>query len=143
MELKSYKGKRLLAIDYGLKRVGLAVSDELHITVRPIEYLENNENIIDKIFDIIKKENVGLIILGYPYRLDNQKSDLMKEIEDLRKVLITKTKLNVEFYDESYSSIDASTIMISNNYSKKKRAEKGRLDSVAAAIILKDFIENN
>ena len=143
MDLKDYTGKRLLAIDYGLKRIGLAVSDELHITVRPIDFIVNDENKIQKISETIKNENVGLIILGYPYRLDNQKSELMNEIEAFRKELITKTNIFVEFYDESYSSIDASSIMISNKHSKKKRQEKGRKDSVAAAIILKDFIDNH
>lgn len=143
MDLKDYTGKRLLAIDYGLKRIGLAVSDELHITVRPVDFIVNDENKIQKISEIIKNENVGLIILGYPYRLDNQKSELMNEIEEFRKELITKTNIFVEFYDESYSSIDASSIMISNKHSKKKRQEKGRKDSVAAAIILKDFIDNH
>ena len=69
MEIINTSGKRLLGIDFGKKRIGLAFSDEFHITIRPIETLLYQEpDFWNRFFAIIEKENIGAIVIGVPYR---------------------------------------------------------------------------
>jgi putative holliday junction resolvase len=137
-----FKGSRIAAIDYGKKRIGFAVCDEFHITVNPRLTFDNSkENIIEDIVSEIKKENAHFIIIGVPYRLDEVISEFMQEIEDFALQLELKTELPVIRYDESYSTHRSVAAMIEIGKKKKKRAEKGYRDQIAAAIILQDFLQ--
>ncbi|MFA6569693.1 MAG: Holliday junction resolvase RuvX [Bacteroidota bacterium] len=140
--IEEFKGSRIAAIDYGKRRIGFAVCDEFHITVNPKFTFDNSkENIIDDIINEIKKENARFIIIGVPYRLDELVSEFMQEIEDFAALLELKTELPVIRYDESYSTHRSVAAMIEIGKKKKKRAEKGYKDQIAAAIILQDFLQ--
>lgn len=142
MENLNLKGIRIGAIDYGKKRVGFAVCDELHITVTPKEVFDRtSDNFFDVLQSSIHKEKVGLLIVGVPYRLDNKETELIREIMEFIKELKSKTGIEVLTFDESFSTHRSVNIMLEIGKKKKRRAMKGNKDMIAAAIILRDFLE--
>lgn len=140
---ENIKGRRILAIDYGRKRVGLATCDELHISVSPIGFrLLQEKSFWAELLETVKELDPVIIVLGMPYRTDGEVTNVMKEIENFAKALKSKTGLNVYFQDEAFSSVKAHEIMLSNS-KKKQRSKKGTADKIAAAVILKEFLEAN
>ncbi|MGA2297317.1 MAG: Holliday junction resolvase RuvX [FCB group bacterium] len=143
MALKeTLKGKRIAGIDYGRKRTGLAVCDEFHITVSPRRFfLMDSVNFWDELLEALKSERVEAIVVGVPYRLDEIVTDLIKEILDFIKELELKSNITVIPYDESYSSHKSLQTMLEIGVKKKQRAKKGNMDKIAAAVILRDFLQ--
>jgi len=137
------KNKRIAAIDYGKRRIGLAVCDIMHITVTP--KLTIDSSITDKYEEIIKfinEESVDALVVGIPLRDDDKNKEFIDEIRDFIQVIQDKSGLVVYEQDESYSSIEALDTMIDIGYVKKKRRHKENKDKIAAAIILRHFLES-
>ncbi|MDC1068134.1 Holliday junction resolvase RuvX [Candidatus Kapabacteria bacterium] len=130
---------RILGIDYGLKRIGLSLSDLLQITASPFKTIFNTDTKVEEITDIINSQNVQYIVIGKP---DQTKSntEFMDSLnifaEDLSKI----SSLNYEYWDESYSSKKAFNKMIESGKKKKFRRKKTNLDAFAAAEILTDYL---
>jgi putative Holliday junction resolvase len=136
------KGKRLVALDYGRKRVGLAVCDELHITVSPRKFYDiTDDKFWNDLLVDLATERAGAIIVGVPFRLDNIETEIIKEIRQFIVDIKERTDLPVYEQDEAFSSVDAMKTMLSNGTKKSKRAKKGSADKIAAAIILRDFLQ--
>lgn len=138
------KGKRIGSIDYGRKRIGFAVSDEMLITVSAKEiFYTDDENFKDKLLNIIKHYDLSALVVGLPIRLDNVDTDLILEIKQFAEELKNELNIPVFFQDESYSSKSATETMIRIGKRKKFRSKKEEIDKIAACIILRDFIEEN
>ena len=138
---KELKGKRIGAFDYGLKRIGFAVTDEFHITTSPRRIFDaDSETLMDEISEEVIKERLGAIVIGIPYRHDGQTTDVIEEIKEFIAKVEEVTGLEVYPYDESFSSCRAMETMISIGKKKKQRRTKGSADKIAAAIILRDFL---
>ena len=138
------KGKRLAGIDYGLKRVGFAVADELHITVSPRKtFLRDSPGFWEELIDEIKLENIGGIIVGVPYGYENMKSNIAKNVKKFISELEKRTTLKIIPFDESFSSYEAMDTMINIGKKKKKRTDKGTKDMIAAAVILRNFLKES
>lgn len=134
-------GKRLASLDYGRKRVGFAVCDELHITVSPRKFYDiTDAKFWDNLLADLVAERVYAIIVGVPYRHDNVETEMIIEIKSFIEDVKTRTSLPVYEQDEAFSSKVAMTTMIGIGKKKKKRAQKGSADMVAAAVILRDFL---
>lgn len=131
--------KRLLGIDFGLKRIGIAITDPLQITARPLKTITYSDTTVSEILYICRENEVESVILGKPEKSNNNKEFLEKLIDLADKL---KNKINVEFWDESFSSKIAMEKMIESGKKKKFRKEKGNLDAFAAAGILTEFINN-
>lgn len=132
---------RILAIDFGEKRCGLAVTDPLQIIASPLETIDS-KNITDYLKDYFEKEEVDKIILGMPVDM-NGLATLTTQ-----KVIHFKTKLKATFptkeiieIDERLTSIMAQRSIIHSVKSKKKRRDKGLIDRVSAAIILESYLQ--
>ncbi len=139
---KHLKGKRLAALDYGRKRVGFAVCDEFHITVSPRKVFDfASPDFFNNLREEIEKENASALVLGIPLRNDNQETEIIKEILRLKEDIEEKIGVDVILHDESFSSVRASETMISIGKKKKQRSRKGSKDLIAAAIILRDFLQ--
>lgn len=135
--------ERILAIDFGEKRIGLAISDPFKIFSIPLKTLSNNKNFWEHIKQIIIENNVFKIVLGYPLNENGTKSFITQKVEKFKDELEKKTKLAVTLYDERYSSEIAQNVIISTIKSKKKRQDKSLLDMRAAAVILQDYLNEN
>jgi putative Holliday junction resolvase len=141
-ELDYLKGKRLGALDYGRKRVGFAVCDELHIVVSPRRVFDfSSDTFWEEILGELTSEKIAALVVGVPYRLDEQETDVISEIFAFINDLKEKTGLEVFEFDESFSTVRSAETMLAIGKKKKKRAEKGNKDKIAAAIILRDFIQ--
>lgn len=132
---------RILAIDYGQKRVGLAVTDTLKIIATNLTTVASKD-----IFDFLKnyfiKEKVDIIIVGLAKRLNNTDSSSMQFIKPFtEKLKKTFPELQIEMYDERYTSKLALQAMIESGASKKTRRNKALLDSISATILLQNYLE--
>lgn len=134
------KNKRMAGIDYGMKRIGLAYTDEMHISINPKATIENNAEKWDKIASFFKEERIAAIIVGMPYTKDNTETDWIKNIKLFITDLQDRYKLPVYTQDEYGTSDKAVTYMINSGVKKKKRAEKGSKDKIAACVILAEFL---
>ncbi len=133
---------RYLAIDYGKKRVGVAVSDPLKIIANGLTTVESN-----KIFDFLKlyfeKEDVELVIVGLPKQLNNEASENMPRVEEFVKKFKEKfPEKEVEYYDERFTSKMAQRTMIDGGLKKKQRMNKALVDEISATIILQGYMES-
>ncbi|GAB1430033.1 Holliday junction resolvase RuvX [Ignavibacteria bacterium] len=138
-----FAGKRLLALDYGRKRVGTAVCDELHITVSAREVLlRDNIRFMDMVRLLAERERVAAVIVGVPYRNDEEITPLIVEIQEFIEKISLLINLPVIPFDEAFSSRRAMQAMIAVGIKKQSRAKKGATDSAAATVILRDFLQN-
>ncbi|MEP0711250.1 Holliday junction resolvase RuvX [Algoriphagus sp.] len=133
---------RILAIDLGTKRTGLAVTDTLKMLANPLETIETS-TLLDYLKKYCEKEEVDTFVLGYPTRLNGQDNEMTP------KVITMKDRLSkafpdkkIELVDERFTSKMAMQSMIAMGSKKKDRKEKaGNLDKVSAAIILQSYLE--
>jgi putative Holliday junction resolvase len=132
---------RILALDYGRRRIGLALSDELHLTAQPLATLQrtNRRNDIRRLRELARKHAVGRIVVGHPVRLDGSPGEMAEEVERFAARLGKELGLPVELVDERLSSWEAGQVRAERpSASRKGRAS---LDAVAAAVILRDYLE--
>jgi putative Holliday junction resolvase len=130
---------RYLAIDYGDKRTGLAICDHAEIIASPLTVIEGQKNLLKKIADIVKSENVDAIVLGLPLNMDDSKGPRAKLVLKFAEQLKTQLKIPVHLQDERLSTFQAGDKLAPADFTRKKK--KKRLDAVAAAEILQDFLE--
>lgn len=134
-------GKRIAAIDFGLKRVGLAYCDELHITVTPADtYDYTLPNFWTLIINKLNDLNIKHVVVGVPlWHSQNKKfsKELSKFIDKLSQI----NNFDVFTFDESFTSQRATETMIEIGKKKSTRSEKGQKDKIAAALILRDFLD--
>lgn len=132
---------RIVAIDYGLKRVGLAVTDENRIIATALATVRTNDIFIF-LSNYLKTENVGCFVVGDPKQMNNQASETVKYIEPfVRKLRKTFPDLLVERYDERFTSKLALRAMIEGGMKKKDRKNKENIDKISAVIILQSYME--
>lgn len=133
---------RILAIDYGRKRVGLAVTDPLQIIASPLDTV-HSKDVIQYIKDYDKAENIEAIVLGMPMNLNNQPTDATlgaQQFENLLKKQFPEKPVYLQ--DERFTSKMAMDAMIAGGMKKKDRREKGNVDRISATIILQSFLES-
>ena len=134
--------QKMLAIDYGLKRVGIAITDELKIIATGLATVENKQ-LHTYLENLLKKENISHIVIGKPQHLSGEASGPEEEINALKKYLEEKYPLiEIHFYDERFTSKMAFQSMIDAGATKKQRQNKGLVDMISATIILRDFMES-
>jgi putative Holliday junction resolvase len=131
---------RLLAIDFGTKRTGIAITDEMQIIASGLTTVLTKD-LISFLKDYFAKENVELIIIGEPKQKDGTHSDVEECIKNfiLKLVKIFPT-LRVERMDERFTSKIAFNTMIESGLRKKKRQNKSLIDQISATIILQDYL---
>jgi len=131
---------RYLAIDYGMKRTGLAICDKAEMLSSPLEVLATNSELISKISKIVTDESVDAVVLGMPINMDDSRGGQAKIVENFAKQLQQQIKVEIIFQDERLSSYGAEDKLAAADYTRKKK--KKRLDAVAAAEILETFLES-
>ena len=132
---------RILAIDHGEKRIGVAVSDETATIASPVKVVEHISRTIDaaQVADIALQHNVGLIIIGQSYDEDGKPNPAGRRAGRFADELKNQTNIPVEMWDESFSTQIARSARIELGVSRKKRA--GHQDVFAAVVILQSYLE--
>ena len=136
---------KVLSIDYGTVRIGLAISDELRMLARPIGIIAASKNLIPELIALIKKENIASVIVGLPRHLDGGDSEMTTEVRKFAEKLFAKLdeiKVEHQLYDERLTSIMAAGNILEQGLSKSKRQQKYRHDEEAARIMLQEFLDS-
>ena len=133
---------RVMGIDYGSRRVGVAVSDPLRIITRGLGTLDNAPGLPDMIAARVRDEQVVLIVVGMPFAPDGGLGAKGEEVERFIKALRSQVAVPVEIWDESFTSVDARQAFIAGGMKKRKRREKGRVDEMAARLLLQEYLES-
>ncbi|SDB17727.1 putative holliday junction resolvase [Desulfonatronum thiosulfatophilum] len=132
---------RLLGIDYGTKRVGLALSDGLGLLAHPYATLEKTtrDRLFADLLAIIAKEDVGAVVLGLPQSLSGEDTDTTRQVRNFAQSLRRRTAIPVYFQNEAFSSREAESQL----WQSGRRGRKLRpvLDRQSAVIILNDYLE--
>ncbi len=131
-----------MGIDYGSARIGLAISDELGITARPLAVVRSKgpERDLDVLENVIRENRVELLVLGLPLRLDGSRGIQCEKVEKFAEALRSRFGLPVVLYDETLSTWEAEEILISAGV--KGRERRKVVDKVAAGIILQSYLNS-
>jgi len=132
---------RILGIDFGTKRIGLAVTDPLRIFASPLKTVKNYE-FDDFIKEYLKTESIEEFVIGYPVKLNNKASESVKYIDPfIRKLEKLFPGKPVHLVDERFTSGMALKTMIEGGVKKKQRRDKAMVDKISASIILQSFLD--
>lgn len=132
---------RIIGIDYGRKRVGIAVSDPLRIFASALETV-HSAKIIEYLKSYTAKENVERFVVGYPMNLNNRPAEAARDVDVFLKLLAKHfPQISVTLEDERFTSRMAMMAMIEGGVRKSERREKGAVDKVSAALILQTYLD--
>lgn len=134
-------GRRIMALDMGEKRIGVAISDETHLLARSYEVLTRTSRKADfaRLAEIARAEEVGFLVVGLPLAIDGEEGPLVPWIRDYTAALAAALQLPYTFWDETFTTKQASASMRARG--TKAREQRGWVDAVAAAIILQDYLD--
>ena len=133
---------RILAIDYGKKRSGIAVTDVLQIIANGLTTVPTKD-LQTYLTDYVTKEPVDKILIGYPKQMNNEDSDNMKHIAPFLRSLSAKIPtIPIELIDERFTSVLAHRAMLDGGLKKKARQNKALVDEISATIILQSYMES-
>lgn len=133
---------RIVAIDYGRKRTGIAVSDTMQIIANGLTTVPTHQ-LLDFLLNYVKQEPVERIIIGCPKQMNNEDSENMKNIEPFVRSLNKRLPdMPVEFVDERFTSVLAHRTMLEAGLKKKDRQNKALVDEISATIILQTYLES-
>lgn len=133
---------RLLAIDYGRRRTGIAVTDTMQIVANGLTTVATHQ-LLTFLKQYTAKEPVDRIIVGLPKQMNNQPSESMRYIEPfLRQLAKELPQIPVDMYDERFTSVLAHRAMLDGGMKKTARRDKAIVDEISATIILNDYLES-
>ena len=133
---------RIIAIDYGKKRTGIAVTDILQLIANGLTTVPTTE-LMDFLLNYVAKEPVERIIVGHPKQMNNEDSENMKRIVPFVNLLKKKLpQIPVELVDERFTSLLAHQAMLDGGLKKKARQDKALVDEISATIILQSYLES-
>lgn len=131
---------RIMGIDFGEKRSGIAVTDPMQIIVNALVSIETS-NLVDFVVEYCTKENVEKLIIGWPIHRDGSATVLAPQINKFAAEIQSKLKnIKVDYQDERNTSVLAKEILLQSGIGKQKRKEKGRTDVVSSVLILQKYL---
>jgi putative holliday junction resolvase len=133
---------RILAIDHGSKRIGIAVSDELKMIAQPLEFIpaEPFPAFLARLEELIRDKEVESILVGLPRNMDGSYGPAALKVKDFVEVLKGALSVPIKTWDERLTSAQANRLLIQGNVRRDKRKEK--VDAMAAAILLQSYLDS-
>jgi putative Holliday junction resolvase len=132
---------RVLGIDYGSVRIGLAVTDPLRILASGAGTVENDGMAEQRIAELVTAQDIRLIVVGMPYAPDGGKGEKAREIDRFIGKLRGLVQIPVETWDESFTSVTAHKVLRDAGAKKKQRRERHRIDEMAARLLLQEYLD--
>lgn len=133
---------KIIAIDFGLKRTGLAITDDANFFAFGLDTVDSRE-LMSKLISLVKKEKVSTIVVGLPKRLNTEDSHITSNVYAFKEALEKQfSNLKIELYDERLTSKMASQSMHIAGATKKQKREKGLVDKVSATILLQSYLSS-
>jgi putative Holliday junction resolvase len=132
---------RILALDHGTKRIGVAVSDETRTIAQPLEYIPAGPfaDFLARLRQLIREKEIGLILVGLPRNMDGSYGPAALKVQTFIAVLKDAITVPIKTWDERLTSAQANKILIQGNVRRDKRKEK--VDKMAAAILLQSYLD--
>lgn len=132
---------RILAIDHGTRRMGIAISDELKTIAQPLEYIpaEPFAGFLTRLKALLSDKQVELIIVGMPRNMDGSYGTAAEKVREFISTLRTELNLPVRTWDERLTSVQANRLLIEGNVRREKRKQK--VDQMAAALLLQSYLD--
>jgi len=132
---------RVLALDHGEKRIGVAVSDELRMTAQPLEFIpaEPFARFLARLKEIITQKEVGLILVGMPRNMDGSYGPAALKVQEFVAVLNGAIAVPIKTWDERLTSVQANRFLIQAGLRREQRRSK--VDRMAAAILLQSYLD--
>lgn len=133
---------RVLAIDHGTKRMGIAISDELKLIAQPLEYIaaEPFAKFLDRLKEILREKEVELIVVGLPRNMDGSYGPAALKVQEFVAALKSALTLPIQMWDERLTSAQANRFLLQGNVRRAQRKEK--VDKTAAAILLQAYLDS-
>jgi putative holliday junction resolvase len=133
---------RVLAIDHGSKRMGVAISDELRMIAQPLEFIASEpfDKFLERLKQIIREKEVSQIIVGIPRNMDGSYGPAALKVQEFVAVLKDAIPLPIKSWDERLTTVQANRYLIEADVRRSKRKEK--VDKTAAAILLQSFLDS-
>ena len=132
----------MLGIDFGTRRIGIAVSDPLNIIARGVTVIKNSPTAVAEIRRLAAEYDVERIVVGVPLTLKGEKGTKAVEVESFAKKIRNVVDVEVVFWDERFTSRTAHETMLAMGVRKKARRLKERIDEMASALILQGYLDN-
>ena len=132
---------KIVALDFGTKRIGVAITDDLNIIASGLDTV-SNKNILSFLKNLTSKNKIDTIVIGKPLQKNNQPSDV--EVEILKFINILKNTfplIKLDRYDERFTSVIAKKVILESGINKVKRRNKSLVDKISATIILQSYLE--
>ena len=133
---------RILALDHGSKRIGIAVSDELKVIAQPLEFIaaEPFAEVLTRLSELVGDKQVELILVGMPRNMDGSYGPAALKVQDFVAALKGVLTVPIRTWDERLTSAQANRVLIQGNVRRDKRKEK--VDKMAAAILLQSYLDS-
>ena len=133
---------RILGLDHGTKRIGVAVSDELKMIAQPLEFIlaEPFADFLARLKEIIRDKEIDLILVGMPRNMDGSYGPAALKVQDFVAALSGAITVPIKTWDERLTSVQANRFLIQGNIRRKERKEK--VDKAAAAILLQSYLDS-
>ena len=133
---------RVLGIDYGSRRIGIAISDPMRIVALALEVVQNDDKIVERISALVRERGVETIVVGMPLTLRGEKGQKALEVEEFVGKLREKIQVEVVTYDERFTSTIAQKTLRDLGVKRRKRRDKGAIDQMASALILQSYLDS-
>ncbi len=131
---------KILALDIGKKRIGLATCDRLEIAASPYSVVKAGKTAVDQVVEVIAKEEVEAVVVGLPVSFDGNEREMCEIARYFKNELAKRIDLNIELYDERLTSKMAEASLIEAGMRREQRREV--IDAVAASLILQSYLDN-
>jgi len=132
---------RILAIDHGDRRFGLAISDVTGMIARPLEVVEGEDFALRRVDEILDEDGVERIVLGFPLDMDGGEGTKAQVVKEFKKRLEARVEIPVRLWDERLTTVQAERILRDSGLSTAKR--RARVDMIAAQIILQSYLDSS
>jgi putative holliday junction resolvase len=133
--------QRILSIDYGSVRIGIALSDPLRMIAGALDTFPNDGSFIPKLIGLIQEHDVGILVVGLPLNLKGREEQKAVEVRSFIEELKKTVEIPIRTWDERFTSTMAKQALIDMGIGRKKRREKSRVDQIAAAVLLQSFLD--
>jgi putative Holliday junction resolvase len=137
---------RVLGIDAGERRVGVAISDQTCLIATPLTILDRGHGlapVLDELSHLAAKEKVDRLVVGLPLNADGSEGPQARRARDFARIAGRVLALPVELWDERLSTQEAEAIVRAQGRNPRRLRERGQIDAIAAAVILQDFLDHH
>ena len=133
---------RILALDHGTKRIGVAISDELKLIAQPLEYIlaDPFPDFLARLKQILREREVEMILIGMPRNMDGSYGPAALKVQEFAAVLGTALTVPIKTWDERLTSTQANRLLVEGNVRRQDR--KAKVDKTAAAILLQSYLDS-